>query len=243
MAHPSGTQAWSVHNTPDRFSSRSSSLSRRSKTSLYNSYERFADMATSGHPTFKHAPLTAGTAIRILDLYPSPDLDAAPVEIELRHVLLEPDHGTDTRFGRIGSLFSSGKVDVQYEAVSYVWGSNLKTHEILCSNKSLLVPYNWWKVLKHLRWPKKIRNLWVDAICIDQDSVSERSLQVAVMDKIYSRAKTVLIWLGDVVTATEDLMRKVFGLRHYVDLVAYRVGKVGSGPGRPSRLLHGMSNH
>lgn len=38
--------------------------------------------------------------------------------------------------------------------------------------------------------------IWVDAICIDQGSVDERSHQVAQMGQIYSNAKTVLVWLG-----------------------------------------------
>lgn len=38
--------------------------------------------------------------------------------------------------------------------------------------------------------------LWADAICIDQGNLDERKRQVGLMDYIYTRASTVLIWLG-----------------------------------------------
>jgi hypothetical protein len=38
--------------------------------------------------------------------------------------------------------------------------------------------------------------IWVDAICINQESLPERSAQVAIMRDIYSAAQMVLVWLG-----------------------------------------------
>lgn len=38
--------------------------------------------------------------------------------------------------------------------------------------------------------------IWADAICINQDDVTEKSGQVAIMDRIYSGAMYVLAWLG-----------------------------------------------
>lgn len=38
--------------------------------------------------------------------------------------------------------------------------------------------------------------LWIDQICINQANVSERSSQVQVMHRIFSRAHEVLVWLG-----------------------------------------------
>jgi hypothetical protein len=39
--------------------------------------------------------------------------------------------------------------------------------------------------------------LWIDALCINQRDVQERSHQVQHMAKIYGSAKQVLIWLGE----------------------------------------------
>ena len=38
--------------------------------------------------------------------------------------------------------------------------------------------------------------IWIDAICIDQDNLKERSSQVSLMDSIYSGADKVIVWLG-----------------------------------------------
>jgi len=41
------------------------------------------------------------------------------------------------------------------------------------------------------------RLLWVDALCINQADPDEKTQQVRRMDKIYSKANHVLVWLGD----------------------------------------------
>ncbi|OTB09503.1 hypothetical protein M426DRAFT_256644 [Hypoxylon sp. CI-4A] len=41
------------------------------------------------------------------------------------------------------------------------------------------------------------RFLWIDAICINQDDVTEKENQVKSMDRIYANATTVKIWLGE----------------------------------------------
>ena len=38
--------------------------------------------------------------------------------------------------------------------------------------------------------------LWIDALCIDQENVAERSQQVQIMSKIYTQASKVIAWLG-----------------------------------------------
>jgi hypothetical protein len=39
--------------------------------------------------------------------------------------------------------------------------------------------------------------LWVDFLCINQQDVVERSLQVAMMREIYEKSREVIIWLGE----------------------------------------------
>jgi len=52
--------------------------------------------------------------------------------------------------------------------------------------------------LKQLRRRWVGRLLWIDAICIDQtkEGEQERNQQLQIMGQIYSRAATVIIWLG-----------------------------------------------
>ncbi|POS70143.1 hypothetical protein DHEL01_v211464 [Diaporthe helianthi] len=51
--------------------------------------------------------------------------------------------------------------------------------------------------MRHLRYPQKPRKLWIDAICIDQESLEEREEQVAIMSRIYENASRVVVWLGN----------------------------------------------
>ncbi|RBR23348.1 uncharacterized protein FIESC28_03824 [Fusarium coffeatum] len=46
--------------------------------------------------------------------------------------------------------------------------------------------------------------LWIDAICINQDDISERNSQVAIMSHIYGSARCVVAWLGEADEQTES---------------------------------------
>lgn len=40
------------------------------------------------------------------------------------------------------------------------------------------------------------RNLWIDAVCINQEDIDERNAQVSMMAQIYSSARSSIVWLG-----------------------------------------------
>ncbi|KAI1337548.1 heterokaryon incompatibility protein-domain-containing protein [Xylariaceae sp. FL0016] len=87
--------------------------------------------------------------------------------------------------------------DSSYEAVSYTWGEYPSIHSITINGMpEFQVAYNVFSVLKRIRRRDSARVVWVDAICIKQDDLDERSNQVSFMRDIYSYAQMVLIWLG-----------------------------------------------
>lgn len=138
---------------------------------------------------------------------------------------------------------SSGRQPV-YEALSYTWGSPEPTNEILIRHISMddldhLLPgkklgapeeqqfnntsrhvlpisRNLAIALPYLRLPKESRILWIDAICINQDDISERGYEVGKMNTIYSKANQVVVWLGeeseDSTFAVESLKSLAAGL-------------------------------
>jgi|SRR6266498_3420146 len=63
--------------------------------------------------------------------------------------------------------------------------------------KRTKVTVNLYAALRQLRRSDSSRILWVDAPCIDQSNLDERSQQVYIMGDIYSHANEVLIWLGE----------------------------------------------
>ena len=83
-----------------------------------------------------------------------------------------------------------------YEALSYVWGSTKRTVDISVDNDTLAVTKNLAEALKYLRYEDRPRTLWIDAICVNQQDLEERSRQVRRMADLYRLADRVVVWLG-----------------------------------------------
>jgi len=47
-----------------------------------------------------------------------------------------------------------------------------------------------------LKYANPARTFWIDALCIDQDSIHEKNHQVAQMGSIYAKSIEVISWLG-----------------------------------------------
>lgn len=111
-----------------------------------------------------------------------------PVECELFHAHV---HDADN--------------SIDYEALSYTWGTTTKSYSISINNSDLAVTENLYQALEHLRQELEDRILWIDAICINQDDLKERGHQVQQMASIYESARQVIIWLGPATPTTDSL--------------------------------------
>jgi hypothetical protein len=83
------------------------------------------------------------------------------------------------------------------KALSYAWGDPRETFEIVVNGHALEVRKNLYLALHRLRKQDCSRPLWVDAVCINQKDLHEKSEQVAIMRDIYEAASEVLVWLGE----------------------------------------------
>ncbi|PMD37790.1 HET-domain-containing protein, partial [Hyaloscypha variabilis F] len=129
---------------------------------------------------FPYRQLNAGfLEIRVLTLLPGPK--EAPVVCEVEHI----------RADRISKDAEEG-----YSALSYTWGSPDETGVLYLQGVAIQVRQNLLQAFYHLRSLKTLRRLWVDAICINQNDIRERSEQVSIMGKIYQLANEVVVWLG-----------------------------------------------
>ncbi|KAI3319151.1 HET-domain-containing protein [Xylariaceae sp. AK1471] len=63
-------------------------------------------------------------------------------------------------------------------------------------HQTISITQNLATALQHLRHQDEARILWIDAICIDQSNLQEKSHQVAFMGEIYKHARQVVVWLG-----------------------------------------------
>ena len=94
-----------------------------------------------------------------------------------------------------------------YKACSYVWGPEGDEQIILVNLIPFQVRRSLHQLLSKLSAEERQTALWIDAICIDQASPSERSEQVQIMDEIMSRAMHVIAWLGPSNSELEWLFR------------------------------------
>jgi len=106
-----------------------------------------------------------------------------------------------------------------YETVSYAWGDSaridyLRVYESARARAGLAlarlglhvpfrkpyldlkVPMNTEAALKQIRLTDKVRRIWIDAVCINQDDFSERGQQVGIMSRIFRQSAGNLICLG-----------------------------------------------
>ncbi|KAK7914668.1 hypothetical protein PG985_012371 [Apiospora marii] len=128
-------------------------------------------------------------SIRLLELYPGP-MRAIPL---------------------MGSLIVTTLRDCEadlvnrYTALSYVWGDGddadlapAAADTIILAGGSLKlgITANLSAALKDVRHTSEVMTVWIDAVCINQADVEERSRQVDLMGEIYRNAGSTIVYLG-----------------------------------------------
>jgi hypothetical protein len=166
---------------------------------------------------------------QVMDRYTYQPLDSAKGEIRLFRLLpgsFSDDIEIDifharSRFREEGHKRSkSRKLIPLYEALSYVWGSEAEPSFVTVRRSSrhspccLSVTQNLAEALKYLRKENEDRILWVDAICINQQDLAERGVQVGRMGNIYKNATHVDVWLGP----ERDDSEAAIGLIHLINV-------------------------
>ena len=89
-----------------------------------------------------------------------------------------------------------------YWALSYVWGNPNDTVAIICDGQRLSITRNLHALLVNLFETDEMEKpqsgyVWADAICINQRDDEEKTLQVRLMQDIFSHADHVVAWLGE----------------------------------------------
>ncbi|KAJ0110225.1 HET-domain-containing protein [Diaporthe amygdali] len=90
----------------------------------------------------------------------------------------------------------------KFEALSYTWGdstSPISAFVASSTDPGLTMPIgrNLAMALRYLRSKDQSRTLWVDAVCINQNDVDERNVEVKRMKDVYTLANRTVIWLGE----------------------------------------------
>ncbi|KAK2028746.1 heterokaryon incompatibility protein, partial [Colletotrichum zoysiae] len=136
-----------------------------------------------------HQPLVSATDIRLLALSPG-DFDD-PIKCRL--------------------FLSSTASMVEYDAISYTWASEdgkmELTERITLNRRGFLVTPNCAMALRRARSRGAEKVIWIDAVCLNQNDVGERGHQVRLMPQIFSRARQVLVYVGEPVPEEERVLQ------------------------------------
>ncbi|KAI8165321.1 hypothetical protein K4K50_010510 [Colletotrichum sp. SAR 10_71] len=97
-----------------------------------------------------------------------------------------------------------------YSALSYVWGSPSEPQQIEINGQPFHVTQNLHDALQQLRRDGVSSWLWIDAICIQQSDLEEKTHKVGMMRDIFSNAATVYIWLGLGIEETDQAMDLIY---------------------------------
>ncbi|KAL9088486.1 MAG: hypothetical protein Q9165_006210 [Trypethelium subeluteriae] len=178
------------------------------------------DRTEDDRPVFKtehYDKLEKPGAIRILNVFPgSPEDWEVHCELILGTILdfkQREEHSPPIKFE-------------PYDALSWCWGIHNEESWINIrkggTRYAKAVRSDLVAALRALRHHEHDRRLWIDAVCIDEDNVTERNRQVEMMADIYGNADCVRIWLGNPSESSRIAIRfikkEVLQLQHFDEL-------------------------
>ncbi|PMD33948.1 HET-domain-containing protein [Hyaloscypha variabilis F] len=143
--------------------------------------------------------------------FPYQPLDTT--KFEIRVITLHPGIQTDQIHCSMTHIATNRGSKPRYTALSYTWGTPESPKSILLNGVQVQVRENLWQALYHLRSEERDLRIWIDALCINQNDLQERSSQVSRMSAIYGIAKEVVVWLGPAGDGSElamDFMQRKF---------------------------------
>lgn len=164
---------------------------------------------SKGYP-YHYRPLERPSTVRILRLYPGSSND--PLRADIRHENLDqPSFPFSKTYNAFHGLPQTRTAKrswdprastprnkyATFEALSYVWGTPDFKYTLITCGGDIAISTNLATALRYIRHPELARDLWIDAVCINQEDVNERGHQVKMMGKIYTLALGVLVWLGE----------------------------------------------
>jgi hypothetical protein len=160
-------------------------------SSPFHRVEGLSESPTS-LPPYTYSPLQPWQT-RILCLHPREAL----IGDEENKGVLRGDLLTANLHALDGVTVEGDSKIISYRALSYSWGHPELSDVLVCNEKARPISRSNAAALRALRHPTKSIYLWIDAICINQEDVQEKSQQVAEMLLIYKKAQSVTAWLGE----------------------------------------------
>jgi hypothetical protein len=156
--------------------------------------------------TSLYQPLPTSTSIRLLIIHPGVSSDKLKCDLQVVDLENAPQYETLSYVW--GSPEPAAKIQVCDKEVNITSNLAAALYRIRAGPRKSFVVVDPkrnsdrtrdWKpnpeILEENTTERRI--LWVNALCIDQQNLEERSQQVRMMSRIYEHCKRALIWLGE----------------------------------------------
>lgn len=100
-----------------------------------------------------------------------------------------------------------------YQALSYVWGNDLRDKELVTPDGIIPVTTSLYKALLALRQTGQAVMVWADAVCINQADNNEKSQQIRLMPKIFQACQHVYAFVSEGSSAIDQALSMLMHVR------------------------------
>ena len=108
------------------------------------------------------------------------------------------EDGSDTFTFKFIPAYLDDEAPYLFTAISYTWGDPYaNSQSLLVDDIELTIPQSSAAVIRHFTKCFEDFTIWIDAVCINQEDLQEKGVQVGYMKDVYQGADQVFIWLGD----------------------------------------------
>ena len=119
--------------------------------------------------------------------------------------------------------------EIPYIAISYTWGDPAVFADIdFKYNRRLGITKSVYTVLDNMLQKGNRLRLWIDLVCINQENIDERNMQVGNMADVYRKAMHVVICLGESNLETEKAMDTIYPLHKAVRIAYDSLQSIGT---------------
>lgn len=104
--------------------------------------------------------------------------------------------------------------NMDFMAFSYTWGDDTDQREIVIAGVPVKVRRNLHEIPMHMAQVMRLSDsfeqvdCWFDALCINQNDITEKSMEVRRMSQIYAASECVHAWLGPGTTESTQVLRE-----------------------------------
>ena len=101
--------------------------------------------------------------------------------------------------------------DAEGRWTDYNKGEEGDAKPLFCDGRKIMIHANLYEAMARLRCLRPTE-YWIDAVCINQQDLSEKTQQVQMMGRIYGDAEEVVVWLGNVTSFAAYPLQTLFSV-------------------------------